>query len=113
MRLVFHFILRCLAQSNYIAILLIQYKYEREHDKAASLVVKKHRQCVSDVIYRTEGNLGGGKIWRIHYKNTFGERKFGKFLILRRSSKNINFINGHLRCQMCKDSEDGDIHVFI
>ena len=38
-------------------------------------------------IYRTEGNFGGGKIWRIHYKNTFGERKFGKFPILRSSSK--------------------------
>ena len=27
--------------------------------------------------------------------------------------KNIYFINRHLRCQMCEDSEDGDIHVFI
>ena len=40
-------------------------------------------------LYRTEGNFGGGKIWRIHYKNTFGEIKFGEFPILRSSSKNI------------------------
>ena len=40
----FHFEVWCLAQTNYVAIFLIQYKYEREHDKTASFAIKKlHR----------------------------------------------------------------------
>ena len=29
--------------------------------------------------YRIGGNFGGCKLWRIRYKNTFGEINFGKF----------------------------------
>ena len=35
--------------------------------------------CVRVASYRIEGNFGGCKRWRIHYKNTFGEINFGKF----------------------------------
>ena len=30
--------------------------------------------------YRTEGNFGWGKLWRICYKNVFGKINFGEFI---------------------------------
>ena len=59
----------------------------------------------------------GGKLWQWEnlansLQNTFGKRLFGEFPILQSSSKKY-FINRCLRYKMCKDSEDGDIHIFI
>ena len=35
---------------------------------------------IATTVYRIEGNFGGGKLWRIHYKSIFGEIKFGEFV---------------------------------
>ena len=41
--------------------------------------------------YRTEGNFGGGKIWRMKQNITIGEIKFGE-LLAKRTPYLINFI---------------------
>ena len=43
------------------------------------------------VIYRTEGNFGGGKIWRIKQNITVGEIKFSE-LLAKRTPCLINYI---------------------
>ena len=45
-----------------------------------------------------EGDFGGCKLWRIHYKNTFGKINFEHFIVLNKVAllKKLWQINGHL-----------------
>ena len=50
---------------------------------AASGLDQTSLENVFDVnvfVYHMEGNFGGGKLWRIHYKSIFGKIKFGEFV---------------------------------
>ena len=39
--------------------------------------------------YRMEGNLGGGKIWRIHWKNILAEENLASSLVVENFGKFI------------------------
>ena len=71
----------------------------------------KQSNFVKDTVRRE--TLAVGKFGEFTTKTHLAKENLANFPSFEDRVKNINFINGRLRCQMCEDSEDGDIHVFI